>query len=257
MKNLLFLGCLCIFLTLTGCVLEESISTSEISAPTTQNQQEEHEFPRFEVPVVRVIDGDTIKVLINGKEENVRFLLVDTPETSHPRMNGPQPYGKEAKELMENLLEGGTVELEMDVSERDRYGRLLAYLYVNGVSVQEELLRNGLARVAYIYPPNTRYVDDFQAIQKKAQEEGVGIWSVENYAQEDGFYPEYVEDPTLSAPTEDNSLTENCTIKGNINSSGEKIYHVPTGVFYDRTIPEECFNTEKEAEAAGYRKSKR
>lgn len=269
MKKFLYVWCLAVVLLLTGCAVEDGSSTQLANnttdhEPTTNgmeetepNIEENHEFPRTEVPLVRVIDGDTIKVKIDGKEENVRFLLVDTPETNHPRMNGPQPFGREAKEFMEGFAAAGKLELELDVSERDRYGRVLAYVYVNGVSAQEELLKRGLARVAYIYPPNTRYVDHYQALQEKAQVDGVGIWSVENYAQEDGFYPEYVEEPALKESLEKQSVTENCPVKGNISSSGEKIYHVETGAFYDRTIPEECFNTEEEAKKAGYRKSKR
>lgn len=275
MKTILHVWCLTIVLALTGCVIDDGSSMRVVNDSTNHEQtgtqatdetkteetesptEEEYEFQRAEVPLVRVIDGDTIKVKINGKEENVRFLLVDTPETNHPRMSGPQPFGPEAKEFMEEFAAGGKLELELDVSERDRYGRLLAYVYVDGVSAQEELLKRGLARVAYIYPPNTRHVDPYQAIQKKAQAEGVGIWSVENYAQEDGFYPEYIEDPDAKKTTDKNAVTQNCTVKGNISSSGEKIYHIETGAFYERTIPEECFNTEEEAEAAGYRKSKR
>ncbi len=277
MKTILHVWCLTLVLVLTGCAVEggssnlmeddstkdeqvENQTPSETATDETQTEpEEEHEFPRSEVPLIKVIDGDTIKVIINEKEENVRFLLVDTPETNHPRMNGPQPFGPEAKEFMEEFAAGGKLELELDVSERDRYGRILAYVYVNGVSAQEELLKRGLARVAYIYPPNTRHVDQYQEIQEKAQAEGVGIWSVENYAQEDGFYPEYVDNPDSDSKKtqENNPVTENCTVKGNISSSGEKIYHVETGAYYDRTNPEECFNTEEEAEAAGYRKSKR
>ncbi|TYS59181.1 nuclease [Sutcliffiella horikoshii] len=276
MRIKLYTWCLILVLILTGCSLDESSSTAtkndipesvqeqvdppdESSAETEIESLEdtEPEYERTEVPLVRVIDGDTIKVIINNKEENIRFLLVDTPETNHPRMDGPQPFGPEAKEFMEEFMEGGKIEIELDVSERDHYGRILAYVYVNGVSAQEEILKRGLARVAYIFPPNTRYVDTYQAIQEKAQAEGIGIWSVENYAQEDGFYPEYVEDPDLKAPTEENPVTDNCTVKGNISSSGEKIYHVETGAYYDRTIPEECFNTEQEAQKAGYRKSMR
>ncbi|ART77373.1 nuclease [Sutcliffiella horikoshii] len=276
MRIKLYTWCLILVLILTGCSLDESSSTAtkndipesvqeQVESPDESSSETEiesledtePEYERTEVPLVRVIDGDTIKVIINNKEENIRFLLVDTPETNHPRMDGPQPFGPEAKEFMEEFMEGGKIEIELDVSERDHYGRILAYVYVNGVSAQEELLKRGLARVAYIFPPNTRYVDTYQAIQEKAQAEGIGIWSVENYAQEDGFYPEYVEDPDLKAPTEENPVTDNCTVKGNISSSGEKIYHVETGAYYDRTIPEECFNTEQEAQKAGYRKSMR
>lgn len=275
MKRILYVWCLIIVLVVTGCGIEGGSSTLVESGSGNHEQEKKHtpsdtsideteittegeyEFPRSEVPLVKVIDGDTIKVMVNGKEENIRFLLVDTPETNHPRMNGPQPFGHEAKEFLEEFTEGKKIELELDVSERDKYSRILAYVYVDGVSAQEELLRRGLARVAYIYPPNTRYVDQFQAIQETAQIAGVGIWSVENYAQEDGFYPEYVDDPEISKTKENNPDTENCIVKGNISSSGEKIYHLKTGAYYDRTIPEECFSTEEAAKAAGYRKSKR
>ncbi|PAM91418.1 nuclease, partial [Flavobacterium sp. IR1] len=126
------------------------------------------DYKRIEVELAQPSDGDTIAVFYNGNREIVRFLLVDSPETSHPRL-GEQPYGKEAKEFTKNLVENARkIELEFDIGlQRDKYGRLLAYTYVDGNLVQEELLKNGLARVAYIYPPNTRYVDQFIMIQKE------------------------------------------------------------------------------------------
>lgn len=142
--------------------------------------------------VLEVIDGDTIKVSINGKEETVRMLLVDTPETKHPQL-GEQPFGKEASNFTKQLLSGKTVQLEQDVNNGpDKYGRLLYYVYLDGKSVQEQLLEKGLARVAYVYVPNVKYVDKYREIQAKAQQAGVGIWSIENYAQEDGFHSELV-----------------------------------------------------------------
>ena len=73
--------------------------------------------------MVSITDGDTIKVRINGRVEAVRFLLVDTPETNHPRL-GEQPFGQEAKAFTKKMLEGKTVQLEKDVSDRDKYNRL-------------------------------------------------------------------------------------------------------------------------------------
>jgi endonuclease YncB( thermonuclease family) len=142
---------------------------------------------KMNATVISVVDGDTVKVRVNGQEETIRLLLVDTPETVHP--NKPvQPFGKEASNYLKSLLPSGkTVSIELDVSERDKYGRLLAYLYVDGKMVNELLLQKGLARVAYVYVPNTRYVDTFRDIQRTAQEQGIGIWSIENYVQEDGF----------------------------------------------------------------------
>lgn len=135
---------------------------------------------RMAAYVTRVVDGDTIKITIGSKEETVRFLLVDTPETKHPKM-GVQPFGPEASAFTKEKLEGKNIELELGINERDKYGRLLAYVYVDGERFNDALLREGLARVAYIYPPNTRYLDELEAVQQKAKEEGKGIWSVEDY----------------------------------------------------------------------------
>ncbi|CAJ1003856.1 SPBc2 prophage-derived endonuclease YokF [Brevibacillus aydinogluensis] len=162
------------------------------SAPTTavSTQQSEAVPARIQAKVTDVVDGDTFKVTINGKEETVRMLLIDTPETKHPQ-KPVQPFGPEASKFTKDLLTGKTVELEKDVSEQDKYGRLLAYVYVDGQSVQEKLLEKGLARVA-VYPPDVKNVDKYRDIQEKAQKAGVGIWSIENYAQEDGFHSELV-----------------------------------------------------------------
>ncbi|WP_280516939.1 thermonuclease family protein [Lederbergia sp. NSJ-179] len=206
---------------------------------------------RIPVEWVKVNDGDTIAVIYKGSRERVRFLLVDSPETSHPRL-GEQPYGEEAKEFTRNLVENAqNLELEFDIGpNRDKYGRLLAYVYVDGKMIQEELLKKGLARVAYVYPPNTRYVDQFNAIQKEAQQKGAGIWEIENYAQEDGFHPEL-----LNEKDSKDGNSDDCRIKGNIGSS-EKIYHTPDSPWYRQTKPEVMFCTEEEAVKAGFRPPK-
>ncbi|MBO2943718.1 thermonuclease family protein [Paenibacillus sp. F411] len=218
------------------------------------------------VQLVRAVDGDTIRVEWQGQEENVRFLLIDTPETSHPQL-GVQPYGPEAKDFTARMVEeADLLELEFDIGpNRDKYGRLLAYVYADGVMVQEALLQEGLARVAYIYPPNVRYVDKFNGLQQDSRNEAQGIWSVENYAQEDGFYPEHFDDTAAAeaeepaskaTPAEDKTPANGCSIKGNINSKGDKIYHTPESRYYDATDPEAWFCSEQEAEAAGFRAPK-
>jgi len=198
-----------------------------------------------------VIDGDTIAVKYNGNQESVRFLLVDSPETFHPRL-GEQPFGQEAKEFTRELIENAKkLELEFDIGPtRDKYDRLLAYVYVDGKMVQEELLKNGLARVAYVYQPNTRYVDQFTEIQRVAQQQGIGIWEIENYAQEDGFHVELVNEGV----TKDSQNNEGCLIKGNIGS--DKIYHTPHSPWYEQTKAEVMFCTEEEAVKAGFRPPK-
>lgn len=171
------------------------------------------------VELVKVIDGDTIKVIYDGQELNVRYLLIDTPETQHPRL-GKQPFGEEAKTLNAALVNGGTVALEFDVGERmDHYGRLLAYVYVDGVLVQEKLVREGLARVGYVYPPSTRHLDRLEAAEEQARSEKKNIWSIEDYATEDGFQADEGADKETQTPqgtdsassSEENESFKNCT----------------------------------------------
>ncbi|WP_404407654.1 thermonuclease family protein [Jeotgalibacillus malaysiensis] len=173
------------------------------------------------VTLVRTVDGDTAVVNYDGKEHSVRYLLIDTPETKHPQL-GKQPFGQEASDRNKQLINSGQLSIEFDVGERvDRYDRLLAYVYVDGVSVQETLVREGLARVAYVYPPNTRHLDSLKAAEDEAKAAGRGIWSVENYAQEDGFDSSVVEAPSeepaeetpaeSTPPAQEKEFYDNCT----------------------------------------------
>lgn len=215
--------------------------------------------------VVKVVDGDTLDVEFNGKTERVRLLLVDTPETVHPS-KPVEPFGPEASKFAKETLTNQPVRVELDVSERDKYGRLLAYIWVGDKMFNEMLLEKGLARVAYVYPPNVKYVDQFREIQKKAQQAELGIWSIENYATDKGFNDDAAGAPKAKSqnqnqkkPSTETSkdITKKPTIKGNINSKGEKIYHVPGGASYASTKAEEMFYTEAEAKKAGYRKAER
>ena len=113
--------------------------------------------------VVRVIDGDTIVVNYNGNEEKVRMIGVDTPESVHPDSSKNTEAGVSASEYTKKHLEGKQVELEFDVQQRDQYGRLLAYVWVDGKMYNKTLLEDGIANLA-TYPPNVKYVDEFTAI---------------------------------------------------------------------------------------------
>jgi len=125
-------------------------------------------------PVVRVVDGDTIHVRIDAGVEKVRYIGVNTPEVHHPT-KGEEPGGREAAEVNRRLIEGKTVRLELDVQERDRYGRLLAYVWVGDVMVNAELVRLGYAQVMTV-PPNVRYQQLFLKLQREAREAGRGLW---------------------------------------------------------------------------------
>ncbi len=131
-----------------------------------------------EAQVTEIVDGDTIGVTIDGAEYKVRYILVDTPETKKPG-TPVQPFGPEATAANRKMVADQTVYLEKDVSENDRYGRLLRYVYLeDGRMVNEELLRLGLARVS-TFPPDVKYADRFLAVQRQAQETGAGLWQSE------------------------------------------------------------------------------
>lgn len=175
-------------------------ASKDVTKPeeTPKEIEEANNNGRLPATLIEVTDGDTLKVEVEGREEKVRLLLIDTPETVHPDKE-EQPFGKDASNFVKKQVAKGKIELELDVSERDKYGRLLAYVWINDKMLNEQLLEYGLARVAYIYPPNTKYVDQFEEIQKSAQKEAKGIWSIENYVQEEGFVePEpIIEEPVI------------------------------------------------------------
>ena len=204
-----------------------------------------------EVPVTRVVDGDTIDVLSDGRELRVRYIGIDTPETVDPRRS-VECFGREASERNRQLVEGRSVGLERDVSETDQFGRLLRYVWVDGQMVNAALVEEGYA-TATTYPPDVRYADLFASLQSQAREAGSGLWSA-------CATPE----PPLRADGPcDFSGSNEPVIKGNISlRTGEKIYHVPGGEYYDQTVVDEAkgerwFCTEVEAVAAGWRESKR
>lgn len=122
--------------------------------------------------VERVVDGDTIK-LETG--ETVRYIGIDTPETVDTKRT-VMCYGKEASEINRQLVEGKTVELEKDVSETDRYGRLLRYVWLDGVLINEYLVREGYA-VSSSYPPDIKNQSIFLQAEELARNEKKGLWS--------------------------------------------------------------------------------
>ena len=119
--------------------------------------------------VVSVIDGDTI--IIEGNYR-VRYIGIDTPEL-RPAL---EAYGLEAWQANRELVEGKEVRLEHDVSETDKYGRLLRYVWIDGTLVNAELVRQGLAR-ARAYPPDTRYQDYLEQTEAEARAAGRGMWA--------------------------------------------------------------------------------
>ena len=119
--------------------------------------------------VTRVIDGDTI-VIDTG--HSVRYIGIDTPEV-HPEL---EAYGMEAWKVNCQLVEGKEVRLERDVSDTDKYGRLLRYVYADNIFINAELVRQGLAE-AKAYPPDTKYQKYLEGLEAAAIETGRGMWA--------------------------------------------------------------------------------
>lgn len=134
------------------------------------SQASEPSFPQ-KAFVTRVIDGDTI--VIEGGYR-IRYIGIDTPETKHPE-KPVEYFGKEASEFNKNLVMGKEIILEYDVQKFDRYGRLLAYVYVNGVFVNAKLAEKGYARVLTV-PPNIKHKGLFLDMQKRARAGEEGLW---------------------------------------------------------------------------------
>jgi micrococcal nuclease len=126
-------------------------------------------------PVVRVVDGDTFEARIDGEDEDVRLIGVDTPETVKPD-TPVQCYGPRASDFTHHLLEGRTVRLVFGVERRDVYGRLLAYVHLGDRFVNAALVRRGLARTLTI-PPNDRYAPFLHRLEVAAARAGRGLWT--------------------------------------------------------------------------------
>jgi len=251
-KNFVF-GIVIFLLLLCSFILGRISKDSKSSVPTSTIAPITTSLPSLtETPisssvsgtfkVTRAVDGDTIE--IEGGEK-VRYIGIDTPETVDPR-KPVQCFGIEASKKNKELVEGKTVRLEKDITDRDKYSRLLRYVWVDDLFVNLELVKQGFA-TSYTYPPDIKYQEEFLAAEKEARENKLGLWEA---------------CPIVASPMVNVQETSNtdCNIKGNISTAGEKIYHLPGCGSYDKTQIEEkrgerWFCSEKEAQSAGWRKA--
>jgi micrococcal nuclease len=209
--------------------------------------------------VVNVVDGDTIDVIIGiDQKYRVRLIGVDTPETVHPNKD-VEYFGKEASDYTKNKLTGKTVYLEKDVSEVDKYGRLLRYVWLTPPSEDPSekeiranmfnaiLVANGYANAA-TFPPDVKYTNLFLKLAEEAKNKGLGLWA-ENNDKDDDKNQEENQDNTQQYPQGTG------TIKANVKSG---IYHLPGQRYYDKISEKNIiyFETEEEAIKAGFRRSK-
>lgn len=133
----------------------------------------------MKVKFSKCVDGDTAKFTYKDEEITARFLAIDTPETKHPT-KGEEPFGKEASEYTcEKLKNAEKIVLESDEGsdEKDKYERYLVWVFVDGELLQKELVRKGLASVAYLYG-DYKYTDELEEVEQLAEDEKLGIWSI-------------------------------------------------------------------------------
>jgi len=181
-----------------GAIQETTPSVSELVSPVEKKKEQLYK-------VARVVDGDTIELEDGTK---VRYIGTDTPETVNLN-TAIECFGHEASNINKELVEGKEVSLEKDVSETDRYDRLLRYVYVGDVFVNDFLVRQGYAN-ASSYPPDIKYQDQFTQAEAEARENNRGLWSSCNKpveTQQRSPVPAIV---VPTAPDKSTSYTCNC-----------------------------------------------
>ena len=125
--------------------------------------------------VIRAIDGDTILVSVSGAETTVRLIGIDAPESVHPDEEKNTAEGEQASLWLKQFIAGKRVKLEYDQELNDRYGRTLAYVYVDSIMLEDVLLTMGMARTLTM-EPNTRYQHHFEMLEREARDSGSGFW---------------------------------------------------------------------------------
>jgi len=182
--------------------------------------------------VIKVVDGDTFKIMYNNVETSVRLIGVDTPESVHPDPERNTEFGVMASNFSKKMLEGKTVKLVKDVSETDKYGRLLRYVYLeDGTFYNELLVKEGYARVS-TYPPDVRFADVLLEAERFARENNKGLWGI----------------------TGNESIEENNEEYTYVGSKKSDKYHKPNCRWAKEIYPENLvkFKDKADAEAKGY-----
>ncbi len=201
---------------------EEITASSNVTISTTTDKNVQQDL----VSVISVVDGDTIKVLIEGKTTTLRLIGIDTAETVDPR-KPVQCFGEEASKKAKELLTGRKVRIEQDSSqgELDKYGRLLAYVYRDdGLFYNEYMVKQGYAH-EYTYNTPYKYQTEFKADQKYAQDNKLGLWSPDT-CNGDTTTPASLESAGVSSSvTTTNTNTQTGTIYYTSSYSTSKYYY--------------------------------
>jgi micrococcal nuclease len=143
-----------------------------------------------QVYVERVVDGDTFVARFkNGESERVRLIGVDTPETVHPK-KPVEHFGREASDYTKRHLEGKIIGLTYDQNKRDRYGRVLAYVWIGETLYNNQIIREGYAFAFTKYPFNDEYMKMFRESERYARENDIGLWAERDEADDEKLEPE-------------------------------------------------------------------
>lgn len=222
----------------TTSTLALETATQEGVAPTTVPSAS----PESETySVVRVVDGDTIEVEINGTKESIRFIGIDTPETVDPR-KPVQCFGREASAKTKSLLEGRSVRLEADSSqgERDKYNRLLRYVFLpDGTHINDLLIRQGYAH-EYTYNLPYKYQAQFKQAEQEARAAKRGLWADgvcdSQQATTPPSNPPSQQQQTTPPPASPPPATPPPADGPAVKKSNSDICHDRSSRYYERTI---------------------
>jgi micrococcal nuclease len=210
--------------------------------------------------VLDVVDGNTIRVNLGDRVESVRYIGINAKQTTQAP-KGPNPSGGEITDVNRQLVARQQVRLELDAQERDRDGRLLAYVFVADRMVNAELVRRGSAEVMTIQP-NVRYRDLFVTLEQEARDDRRGLWA----NQSEPTTPTSVAQASPGPKERPGVAPETAwacpaahPVKGNVNafSSPRCIYHVPDSELYSATKPDRCYATVDDARSDGCQAARR
>lgn len=218
--------------------------------------------------VIKVFDGDTVLVRIKGHEEFVRLREIDAPEMSGRKLQGQEPWGRKAREFALSRLKDRKVRLETDDrEERDAYGRLLAYVFVEDSFLNREMVRSGNA-FFYRAPIRGKYAPRLERAEDAAREKGIGIWEVKKGLKEKPweFRARIQRDEGLLSPSkrttdagEKGRSLKECPAPRDkiVGNKRTMVYHLPGSPSATRVSPKNrvIFNSAEEAEEAGFRKA--
>lgn len=219
--------------------------------------------------VLKVFDGDTILVRIQAREEHVRLREIDAPELTHQKRIGQEPWGRQAKEFAQALVKGKTVRLEIEEdNERDKYHRLLAYVFIDRTFVNREMVRSGKA---FFYPGAVKgkYAGELGEAEEEARKKGLGVWDKKRGLKErpQEFRSRTHRDEILFPPVRQmmrgeafKTSTKNVPVPADkiVANRRSMVYHAPGSPEAARVNPKNriFFDTAAEAEKAGFRRSK-